>query len=242
MKNHLFLLIIGLGITFSSCTKVYYAEPQPQNVTALTAFPETFRGVFVNMDDMQENEDKPTVVFIEASRITSYEYREISLEKDSLLNSEKYEIRDSLIYDKSHHMDQGFPFKEKEGVVSFGYYTQSDYGLSDSLVLKNYKGNLYLSYLEEGKTEWISLLIEQMRDGSQTWWANDLEREENLLRKYVGLDDTKKIDNGNYLLKPKKKQLHKLVEAGGFQQRAFLFIKVEEKMEVAELPGVVLKK
>ena len=244
MKNLIYVFIIVLGFGFSSCTKIYYAEPQPKDVASLDAFPEGYSGVFINVDDMKDDMSKPSVVFIESSQISSYEYNEISIETDSMQNSVKYEIRDSLVYERDSETGQGFPFEVANGKVKFGYYTQTKYGLSDSLVLKWYKDHFYLNYLyeEEGKSAWNTILIEQMRDGSQSWWVNNLEKEESLLRKYVGLNSAKKIGGDSYLLNPKKKQLHKLVEAGGFQQRAFLLVKVEEEMEVAELPGVLLKK
>ncbi|MDX2246403.1 MAG: hypothetical protein SF052_06495 [Bacteroidia bacterium] len=92
--------------------------------------------------------------------------------------------------------------------------------LSDSLVLKFYKGEYYLNVLDKEEKTYSVLLLKKERNGDCVVWMINAEKEIETLRRFTS--DIEEVVNTEgktdyYIANPSAKELSRFVESGGFQ-------------------------
>ncbi|MBL6445952.1 hypothetical protein JMN32_06510 [Fulvivirga sp. 29W222] len=214
MKPHLFLFALVIA---SSCTRVYFEQPQPKGGKALTSFPEHLRGAYIADED---------TFHIKANEFTYTEFFDRSITLAEINSSPFITIQDSLIFDKSSLDKNGWRFRNSDDTLHYRVKLRVRHILSDTLVLKTYDHFLVLNEREDKKDFWNTYLIEKFKNGDISIWSvGNFKTETNHdkkikyeaeLKDFYRVTEFKKIGDDEYLINPSLKEFKKLMKNGFF--------------------------
>lgn len=203
----------------TSCTTIYFEEPQPKGGKNLKSIPEKFHGEYrlSEEQDLYVNEFNYVV--------KSFESKKISIEE--IHSNENIKITDSLVFDNDLKMGIGLPYKRINDSIFYNLLTIDTIFLSDSVILRKLKRNYVLNQTDSSGY-WNVMLIEKDKSGdlliSSVGLFDDSEREESMLKPEVDLEyffdvtKFKKIGDKKYLIAPTKREFKKLMKKGFFTQ------------------------
>ncbi|MEZ4825703.1 MAG: hypothetical protein R3C61_05320 [Bacteroidia bacterium] len=174
MRN--FWILIFAGLLSTSCVTVRFTEPQPAGVQAMDEFPPSFCGTYLLSEyGYADHSDLDTlVIFPKGFLAISMETEEYSTE--DIQNNPNILIRDSLIFRMDRDPEKGYVFTRTDSTIQFSYWEREESYLSDSLILKNYAGEYYLS-VRDDEGGYNVLLLKTERNGDLIAWMVDPENE-----------------------------------------------------------------
>lgn len=226
MRNLLIILFIALIST--SCVTVEFTEPQPAGISSLNTFPVSFQGTYLIAESSNSDfsEMDTLVIFPEGFLAISLETEEWTLEEAE--TNPDIRIKDSLLYRMDKDPNIGYPFVRTDSTIGYSYWEKETSFLSDSIVLKDYKGEYYLSIRDE-PNRYNVLLLKKDRNDDVSAWMIDPENEMEEFRKFTSrIEDVYNSEGeiDKYIASPKAKELRKFVENGGFRQSAYRLYRV----------------
>lgn len=210
MKPCLFLFAI---ILTCSCTRIYFEQPQPQGIKALSAFPEAVRGAYLA--------DKDTFN-IKEHEFTYTDFFDKSITLSEANSSPSIMIEDSLIHDKSSLEHEGAVYRKSNDTLYYRVKLRVSQVLSDSLVLKAYDRFWVLNEREDNKEVWNTYLLEKFENGDICIWSvgnfkTETNRDKKIkyeteLKDFYRITEFIKISEDEYLINPSSKEFKKLVK------------------------------
>lgn len=194
-------------VFLTSCVSVYFEVPQPKGVKTLDQFPEIIRGKYLVEDD---------TIIIKAD---SYQYpdeneRKISL--NEVENSPIIYIKEDRIYDEQFMPGIGVKYNISNDTITYSYHLKLTEGLSDSVVLKSYKGKYFISRKVKDEEYWELVMLIPEENWDLKLSLVDIEEED--IAELSIITDFNKIGESKYLINPSKKKLLKLLEQGLFDE------------------------
>ncbi len=213
------------AIVFSSCTTVYFEQPQPKGDPSLKGFPQSFLGTYLIEDGKQVD-----TLTIETKRFIYPE----TFKKDFLVASldtiTTIRIEDGLLYDDAVPINEGIPYTETNDSIHYDITIKLSKYLSDSLIIKQFGKGIVLNEKESHSNYWNSYLIENLSDGSLQLSAVGnfkTEDSENKKGKYDGelkdffsITSFTKVSDNTYSIDPDKKAFNRLFKEGFFKKAA----------------------
>ncbi|MEZ4774993.1 MAG: hypothetical protein R3D00_17550 [Bacteroidia bacterium] len=227
MRNLLIFILVALIAT--SCVTVQFTEPQPAGEASLSTFPESFLGTYIITEyrDSEKSEADTLVIFPEGFLAISRESRELTLEEAA--SDPDIRIQDSLLYRLDINPQAGYPYVRTDSSIRYSYWEREKSFLSDSVILKNYKGEYYLNMRDE-PSRYNVLLLKQERNGDLAVWMVDPEKEIEHLQEYTrGVREEYNSEGKveKYIVSPKAKELNKFVQNGGFKYLLYRLYRAE---------------
>jgi len=209
--------IIFLVFIFSSCSTVYFQEPQPQDVEPLTTFPERVIGTYkVDLID---------TLIIEKDRYSLPEKHENSYSLAQIDSSPVLEIKDNLFYDGNISYTEGISYDIKNDTLHYVKIVRKYTFLSDSLVIKSFKKYLVVSAKENKNGYWSIFILEPKGDDFVMNVVGNIKSEVDstpadesdlMLKDFEKITRFEKIGENNYLVNPSKSEFNKLINKGLF--------------------------
>lgn len=229
MKSLLSLVFATLA--FSSCTTVYFEQPQPSGEPALNGFPKSFQGAYFIKDG-----ETIDTMFVESDKFVYPETFKKDLVKASLDTLTSIRITNGLLYDDEIPIDYGIPFTESNDTIRYDITIKIPKKLSEVLILKKFGKLLVLNEKEEKKDFWNSYLIEKLKDGSlQVSAVGNFKTEDSEsttgkydgdLKDFYSITPFTKLNDDAYSINPDKKAFQQLFDKGFFKK-----VEVYEKVK-----------
>ncbi|MEQ8241862.1 hypothetical protein [Fulvivirga sp.] len=215
--------LILAAIAFSSCTTIYFEQPQPSGDPALDGFPKSFQGSYFVKDG-----DQTDTLFVEKDKFIYPENFKKSLPAASLDTISTMRIANGLLYDDEVPIDYGIPFTENNDSIHYDIRVKMAKKLSEVLVLKKFGKLLVLNEKEENKNYWNAYLIEKLKNGDLQVSAVGNFKPEGVedkkgnfdgeLKDFYSITSFKKLTDDSFLINPDKKAFQQLFNKGFFKK------------------------
>jgi len=128
----------------SSCTVIYFDQPQPVDARNLRKVPKALRGMWVKV-----SESDSSIIQIDK---TKYSFREVSYYRmplSSIESSAKYKLLDGKVFNFEEDAHRGYPYQLSNDTVFFSEFSEGIITLSDSALLRKGKGCYLLNLKNE---------------------------------------------------------------------------------------------
>jgi len=208
----------GIILLFTACVDntVYFDKPQPEGVKDLTQFPIWYRGQYLDKDS--------NLMTIDSKHIILKSNYDLKFSKQEIDSSKGFYIENHYLIERK--TKEKFPVRMlHDSIFARSYQTDTILNLSNTNIVRKFKGNLILNYQHEDswRVEILSL----------NWWIlkHRMFNSKDLFNKLTAIsnseiftDSTKKVTIKK-VLKPTKKQFDKILS-----QRDSLLINVYKKI------------
>ena len=225
------LALVLAAIVFSSCTTVYFEQPQPSGDPVLDGFPKSFQGAYFVKDGAHRD-----TLEVQKDKFIYPENFKKSLPVASLDTIPSMRIANGLLYDDTVPIDYGIPFIESNDSIHYDITIKIAKNLSDSLILKKFGRLLVLNEKEKNKDYWNVYLIEKLKNGDLQVSAVGNFKPEGVedkkgnfdgeLKDFYPITSFTKLSDDSFLINPDKKAFQQLFDKGFFKK-----VEVYEKVK-----------
>lgn len=161
-----YLLLLSIAFLFACEPKVYFAEPQPKELKALTAIPTDFRGIYIFASDSSIVRANNDVIAIDS-------YFEYETRLSNAQESESCKIANGGIYLRGAKKCIPYESIDEDIVRAKIYSIDTIFTFNKYNVAKLYKDKLFLSYRDkEGR--WVVNALTPLKSGSFLWELIDI--------------------------------------------------------------------
>ena len=226
-----FLSILSILIISSSCTSVEFTDAQPVNKKAQSHFPKEMQGTYLIAEYKYPEFDNLDTLIIHKDGYTGIFSNNQTHNLKDLVELSHVKIKDSLVFRLDQDPNVGYPYQIEDSAISYTYFEKETVGLSDSMILKFYKGEYYLSF-KESSHRYSVILMKQERNGDIGCWAIHPKKDIDLLKNSIS--DVEEIFKNNgkidkYIVSARPRELGKFTQSSGFSQLVFRLFQIEEE-------------
>ncbi len=202
--NKLILMSIA-AIFWSSCTNVYFSEPQPTNTASVRSFPKEIHGAYILEGD---------TIYIHKEGYQFPEEYAKAIPTNQLDTMRGIRIANQLIYDDSVPTEEGIPFKITNDTLYYKKTLYLEQPFSEAFIVKKEGDFMVVNQKEEGEEHWNVFLLKKRRNGNISLYAvGDFEEK---IEKFFTITDFKELGKKSYLIAPTKREFKKLIKKGFF--------------------------
>jgi len=173
MKNLNFIDKISITVICSaillliSCQpNVLFQEAMPPDVVSIDKVPKLFQGIYLCESDSSRMYAEDYVVFNET-------YHMFVTHIDKVKETENCSIVAGGLYLPGRRECVPFEYVGEDTIKAKVYTIDTLFDFSENQVLKEYKGRLFMNYMNE-YNEWVTYMISPMADGSMKWELIDV--------------------------------------------------------------------
>lgn len=223
MKKTLIIIAILIGVKTYSQEQIfsyYFDQPQPATVSDVNTFGEDIQGVYVKKDD------EVVDIVIDSNRIEFRYITKMLLTTKEIKENEKYFFKNNLLFGVDS--SQGLKYFIENDTVYFGIYQKElFFELNANTRIRKY-GNQYILNEKKGDGIWEVRLL--YKKGENLYLRSmDIAEEEEKANKILPKPEVKRLKGEKvYVSSPKKTELYKFIEAKGFFDILYYFVKKDE--------------
>jgi hypothetical protein len=202
MKRSILLLAVLSFLSFFSCTKVVFTEPQPTDTDNLSQFPKRLIGTYKNM------EDGSMVVINKTTMVLIYDFddRTNRNDLDSTLRLEGDSLLDLTTGKKA------FVRFEGDTVIRHQHFVDSTFSIDYDNVLRKYKGYYFVNNRVDRMGWWVRKLT--LKKGVLAIASIESREDIALLQEVAEMPQDTSLPMS---FTPTKKQFREYVTAQGFK-------------------------